>query len=380
MLEGLRPKEPNIKLKMPNNFFDKAKSWFSGKKETEPEALETAEAPPFTVQPEKPAVPEAAQSATGNDPMQVRQHVHGEEDPNYYFWLKNDGLLRDEGVLFGMASDDPAPKLDVIRAYFNEKGSILQKKIAFLDQNIEILRLKKEKEEEQLKDKDKEVNQIQEKTYVPVNPLGKYALFLIFICIAVLNFLLIKNHLEPVWRDMALLLSAGIYLFGMITVYQDKSILFNHNGDAGTNSEKPEKWKLWLQEFGVPCAVVVFIGSTTYRVYDPSYQFGVLFMEAIFFLLFGKGIMRQYQQLFEVRRNNLLLKIEKLKNEKKLQELEGKVQDGQKQLSHLETELNRMHLDRQKQVENLSEVEQKRETACRLFLSEFFLAVSARAN
>lgn len=364
---------------MANNFLDKAKNWFSGKKEAEPEAVETAEAP-VPVQPEKPAAPEAAQSVTGNDMMQARQHVHGEEDPNYYFWLKNDGLLRDEGVLFGMASDDPAPKLDVIRAYFDEKGSILKRKVAFLEQKLSDLATKTDKDEVSLTDAQREIEVIKANTKLPVNPLGKYVLFGVFIAIAILNFLIIQQHLELVWRGFSWLLSGGIFLFGMIAVYQEKSIFFNHDDEAGTEKEKPEKWKLWLQELGIPLAVIIFIGSTTYQVYPLAYQFGVLFMEAVFFLLFGKGIMRLYQQLFQIRRENRLLKDAHQKNTKRIEELEQKLETSRQRLKDQEEESIRLMDEKQSVTESLTEVEQKRETACRLFLSEFFLAVSARAN
>ncbi len=289
-------------------------------------------------------------------------------------------MLRDEGVLFGMASDDPSPKLDVIRAYFDEKGTILQRKLAFLEKKLNELAAKTEKEEISLLDSKREIDTIKANTKLPVNPLGKYVLFFFFIGIALLNFLLIQQHLEPVWRGFSWFLSAGIFLFGMMAVYQDRSIFFNHDDDAGTEKEKPEKWKLWLQELGIPLAVIIFIGSTTYQVYPIAYQFGVLLMEAVFFLLFGKGIMRLYQQLYNIRRENRMLKDAVVKNTKRVEELEKKMANSREKLEQQEEEITRVSKEKQSVTESLTEVEQKRETACKLFLSEFFLALNSRKN
>lgn len=224
-------------------------------------------------------------------------------------WIDNDGLLRDEGVLFGIAKADREEKLTAIRYGFdnakakyvvkrkqlveslNEVNAQMEEVVQSIGQaKIEILELK--------------LNKITSDTKV----LPTFVQFLIYAIISYLNYFLLSFWLKPVFGDNYLI-PLGIYSFGMLSVFIGKALVYNSNASVqqgDDQSNKRERWKIWMEEFGVPLVVAAFIILISVRVYPAEWSVGGFILFFFLFSFAGKGLINSlYRCHYEFR----LLKI-----------------------------------------------------------------------
>jgi hypothetical protein len=299
-----------------------------------------------------------------------------DEDPNFFMWIRNDGLLRDEGILFGQAQDNPEPKIGVIRQYFKQRSDQLRIKIDENESDLEQLKLKKNNIESKLEFiKNIDHNQAEEilKSYIPnVIILSIYAMVLLF------NYPLLYYYIKPIHQDSTWVVTTALFLFGCLAVFQTNSLMFHANKDAGTEGEKPERWKLWLQEIGVPAVVVLLLFNILLVAHPINTVLSVCFFELLFFILVGKGFRREFQKLNLVKLENKAISKRQEIYLKKVEENKKNLDLLQSEKDTLESDIEKLRIVYLETKQEFSMNEARSETCVKLFLSEFELAKATR--
>jgi len=218
--------------------------------------------------------------------------MEDKNEPYQYQWIINEGLLRDEGVLFGIAGAAIDDKLAAIGDFYRIRKAPGQ--------------TKREQLEKEIKGFDKELSETEKMAGMesngnnPINFVPMMLQLAIYAGICYFNFYLERYWLSPIL--LAMPICVGLYLFGLFPVFLGRSVLYNSAGSL-TDERLPvgqqrERWKNYFEEFGVPLVVSLFI------VILPSSAHPIAFSivaELVFFLLFllgGKGLVNS---LYRVR-------------------------------------------------------------------------------
>lgn len=210
--------------------------------------------------------------------------MEDKNEPYQYQWIINEGLLRDEGVLFGIAGAAIDDKLAAIGDFYRIRKASSQTKREQLEKEIGEFNgelMKAEKEEG-----------LAGNGHNPINFIPILLQLAIYAAICYFNFYLERYWMSPVL--MAMPICVGLYLFGLFPVFLGRSVLYNSAGsltDVGmADGQQRERWKIYFEEFGVPLVVSLFV------VILPSGVHPILFSiiaGLVFFLLFllgGKGL------------------------------------------------------------------------------------------
>jgi hypothetical protein len=204
-------------------------------------------------------------------------------EPHQYQWIINEGLLRDEGTLYGIAGAGVQEKTDAIRDYYRIKKAASRTKQDHLDKKITEIR-------EQLPMPDSESS----------NLLPILLQLLMYVGICYFNYWLESYWLSPVFHTTFICL--GLYLFGLFSVFIGRSVMYNTAQsltDEKGQADQREKWKIYLEELGVPLIVALFISILPARAYPIEYSVVAGLFFFMLFLLGGKGLVNT---LFRVRR------------------------------------------------------------------------------
>jgi hypothetical protein len=208
-----------------------------------------------------------------------------------YQWIINEGLLRDEGTLYGIAGANSQEKLEAIRNYYRIRKAAAHARRDQLEKEIDRL--------------DKEVavtpggsgfneNQGRESDLVPI-----MLQLLLYGGICYFNF-----YLEIYWLSPAIhsiFICVGLYLFGLFSVFIGRSIMYNSASsltDVKLDGVRREKWKIYFEEFAVPVVVSVFISVLPAHAYSLPISVIVALVFFLLFLLGGKGLVNS---LFRAR-------------------------------------------------------------------------------
>jgi hypothetical protein len=204
-------------------------------------------------------------------------------EPHQYQWIINEGLLRDEGTLFGIAGAAIGDKIDAIRDYYRIRKAAARTKRELLDKKVETVRGETAKsltEKEEVEAKISSVNLV---------PLVLQVLLYAAICY--FNFFLIIYWLTPTIHSFFICL--GLYLFGLFSVFVGRSILYNAaaalNGEVADSSSR-ERWKIYFEELGVPLVVSLFIAILPSTNYPLRFSVIAALLLFLLFLLSGKGL------------------------------------------------------------------------------------------
>jgi hypothetical protein len=202
-------------------------------------------------------------------------------------WIINEGLLRDEGTLFGIAGADIKEKITAIHDYY---------------------RIRKASAEARREQLEKEMNRVQSELAAVLAEMndpdekGKTAnlvpvilqLFL-YGGVCYFNFFLESYWLSPVIHSA--FICAGLYLFGLFSVFLGRSIMYNAAGaltDGKDAGEKRETWKIYLEELGVPLVVSSFICVLSANAHPAPISIIAALFFFILFLLGGKGLVNTF--------------------------------------------------------------------------------------
>ena len=209
-------------------------------------------------------------------------------------WVDNDGLLRDEGVLFGIAEADYSIKIDSIKSAFDKV------KASFIITREQLQDLIKSTEKEEDKCLDNITQAKKESDQIKSNPINSThqllpGLFQLlgYGAVCYFNYYLLVYWLRPVFPGQNYI-PLGLYLFGSLSVFMGKALVYNSSAAiqrTESNSEpKREKWKVILEEMGIPLIVSIFICTLSFRSYPIEWSIAAF---ALFFFLFsfsGKGL------------------------------------------------------------------------------------------
>jgi hypothetical protein len=299
-----------------------------------------------------------------------------DDDPNFFLWIRNDGLLRDEGVLFGQAQDDPEPKLAVIRQYFKQQSDQLQLKIESNSERLAEINTKKDKLELQMEALQTE--HPEDEKELKIAKTSHVAMLIVYALIMFFNFPFLYYYIQPIHTNNAWIITGAVFLFGCLAVFQSNSLLFHANKQSGTDGEEPETWKLWLQEIGIPIVVVIYLWTFIQPAYGYSTAVALCLFQFIFFMLVGKGFKREYQKLNTVHIENEKIKYRNSARDKKNSRNVEDLQIKSNEIKQLESNIEILYKVQSEFKQELAMTEARAETCVKLFLSEFSLARAAR--
>jgi hypothetical protein len=189
-----------------------------------------------------------------------------------FLWVENDGLLRDEGVVFGLSQDKAAleHKEAAIHAYYWRWSADAERRAKALRQEIEDVAAAR----------DRLSAAVAQETRIPVHgqltdsdesgpgvllryALGALAAVATCAGIAVLAY----EQLRP---DFALagVVTAGVVAAGFFTAFLPVSIVFV--GDETRRAGNVELWKVRLAEFGLPLVSAGFVVAWAWERLGPA--------------------------------------------------------------------------------------------------------------
>lgn len=260
-------------------------------------------------------------------------------EPNQYQWIINEGLLRDEGTLYGIAGAGIQEKTEAIRDYYRIKKAASKTKQDHLDRKIADIN-----------------NQPTQALPEPSSPIPIILQLLTYVGICYFNYWLESYWLSPVFHST--FICVGLYLFGLFSVFIGRSVMYN-TAQSLTDEKGPadqrEKWKIYLEELGVPLVVALFISILPARVYPIEYSIVAALFFFMLFLLGGKGLINT---LFRVRKE-LVQCFLHVRQKKK------------------DSELSTLQSDLEATAAALEELDGEEEYKIKVFTSEFKLAFKA---
>jgi hypothetical protein len=206
-------------------------------------------------------------------------------EPCQYQWIVNEGLLRDEGTLFGMAGAAIREKVEAIRNYYRTRKATTLAKRDGLVKEIEGMD----------DDPSKKPQANQEPAPGPVNFIPTIFQLLLYAGSCYFNFYLIMYWLSPAFHSIFICL--GLYLFGLFSVFMGRSIMYNTarslTGEKTADAQR-ENWKIYFEEFGVPLVVSLFIAILPSNTYSLLFSIIATLLFFLLFLLGGKGLVNTF--------------------------------------------------------------------------------------
>jgi hypothetical protein len=217
-------------------------------------------------------------------------------DTSYqYLWINNEGLLRDEGVLFGISGTDTKEKIEAIKMYYVSQIEITNEDVTALEKNLDIKNSDISSLNEENATIEEKLQKISNSDAENTNIYYIIPILLQLFCyiaICYCNFFLIDYWLTPVFGTKSII-TIGIYLMGLFSIFWGKALLYNADQIVIQNNEHDisrEKWKIYFEEFGIPTIVSLFICVISYRKFPVEYSLGGFLIFFFLFSLGGKGL------------------------------------------------------------------------------------------
>jgi hypothetical protein len=275
-------------------------------------------------------------------------------EPYQYQWIINEGLLRDEGVLFGIAGAAIDDKITAIRDYYRIRKASAQTKRERLEKEIAEIRMEQSKLVADADDR--------ESGNTPINFIPMTLQLALYGGICYFNFYLERYWLSPV--VLAMPICMGLYLFGLFPVFLGRSVLYN-SAQSLSDKKLPggqprEAWKIYFEEFGVPLVVSLFIVILPGNAHALSFSIIAAFVFYLLFLLGGKGLVNG---LYRVRSEMGRYWEERRKRKKR--------QGAERKLDALKEELGLT-------LSTLEELDGEEQYKINILTSEFKLALESR--
>ena len=301
-----------------------------------------------------------------------------------HYWIENEGLLRDEGVLFGLSgmNGESSSKLDAIRSYYGEQIARLTGEHEALQKRRDALRSKKSDIEKQIEElrgsiREPEIEGIEgaNRSGVARHNLVRYVLgFALSTVICGANFFLVHELLSPHFGE-PFWVAVGVFAAGLFALYSPASMLFISNEMQQEGRGAAELWKMQLIEFGMPIAASSFVVIWSVETLTVVQSVGLFIYLTMVFLAGGKLLLSTLPQLA------LVLRV--LRRDWKVWRFR---RAARKEIEELKTALDALS-DREatvdEQEEELDTIEalsEARDTAISTFTSEYELARHAKAQ
>jgi len=287
---------------------------------------------------------------------------------NKFYWIENLGILRDEGIIFGLSNSPITEKIESINKYFDEIKFFYKNRFNQLNSKLDYLKADEKDLIEIIKEKKTKLNLIytedesekKDPTYIIRNIVG--LLFISAACLFV--YFIIINALGENFQNSSFV-SIALMLIGLFGLYAKTSMFFENH------SEVKEKlnWKELLLEVGLPLSVAFFIFVHAIENHSILKAFSYFLLLAIFFLFGGKLLL----SIITLIHNDLTNHIQKSKSRKKSVFLNNTIDS-------LNLDLEKIRVDISKYYEHLNEmpddetVEAKKQARIKTFMSEYDLA------
>ncbi|KQS24861.1 hypothetical protein [Dyadobacter sp. Leaf189] len=281
------------------------------------------------------------------------------------YWLEDEDMLRDEGVLFGLSESDPNEKTDIIQKYFSNLAAGHIANIEQQNERIQELNLF-------IGQKNNRIDELQERLKLPAGQQTTEhhlprTLIGITLCIAMCigNFFLIRESLKPVFNDNSWI-ALGVFLAGMFSLFGRISLFHD--------TESKVTWKSLLEEVGLPFASALFVFANVIT-HQTWWQAFALFIFVFFLFLFaGKLLLsnitvlrNDLQAWLNIRKDRQDSSDNQYNWEAECQTLQGEIDELRvkkwqvlREQSTAETERDKLYA--------------KRDMLIKLFESEFYLA------
>jgi len=269
-------------------------------------------------------------------------------EPHQYQWIVNEGLLRDEGTLYGIAGAGLLEKTEAIRDYYRIRKAASRTKQEHLKEQIEeLIKLSISTH------KDNSDNQ---SNLIPI-----LLQLILYAAICYFNYWLVSYWLSPAIQSVPIFL--GVYLFGLFSVFIGRSIMYNAAQsltDEKAPVEKREKWKIYLEEIGVPLIVSLFIAILPAKSYPIEFTIVAAPLFFMLFLLGGKGLINT---LFRSRKE-LAYSFQYMRQKKERKKKKLELQTLQKDLESTDAALEELNGEEEYKI--------------KVFASEYKLAFESR--
>ena len=269
--------------------------------------------------------------------LQANQPAHrnagvDQESRSVPDWITNDGLLRDEGALFGMArasQDQVETKVQIIRDVYdgliatakheeerlNERAAHLKSKQNALDDREAALRARINAPD---------VPAVEgADDHTPHTFVRHVAGFLATVLACVGTFFLIYEQFQTEFEH-ALWISMGVTLAGFFSVFSPVSLLFTSTASQTQRSDAPERWKIYLVELAVPVTASTFVALWRVGAHPWPRLLGLWLMLTVAFLVLGRLLLSTVPQmalLFKVLKRQVKVAWARRRHRKELQAL-----------------------------------------------------------
>jgi hypothetical protein len=192
--------------------------------------------------------------------------------PRRLKWIEDTGLLRDEGVLFGIATAQGVERTEALKARLDAIDSYYLQLSAPHQSRYDDLTKQKEKAEEKIGVLQREAEALTKPipdlptvtTELPLMPERLQGPRLMFLAGATLlgcigSIVLVYDLLEHSRLNYPLPVSIGLTLLALFSQFAPLSLLYKHESVAEAEAERPERWKRYFAEWGVVLAAAVFV-------------------------------------------------------------------------------------------------------------------------
>ena len=293
------------------------------------------------------------------------------------FWLENEDVLRDEGVIFGLSEAKAEEKIGAIRNYFAHQTAETEKTVEYHFEKIGEINLF-------IEQKETLINELTKKTLVLENRESTYHQLprtfigmVLSIAMCTGNFYLIDESIQTNFPKNHHVIALGIFLAGMFNLFDSKSIFHEKKSSIS--------WRQLLEDIGMPLVTsfFIFVQSLT----DDTSQnqtllrsFALFFFVFFLFLFAGKLLLSNLTVLKTdsvIWFDNLRLQKDKI----------NKTQEWENEITKLKIEIDEQRVEKWKIVDilkspeaELKRLNERREMLVKLFESEFNLARSYRGK
>lgn len=290
-------------------------------------------------------------------------------------WIEDAGLLRDEGITYGMSGleDCPSSKEQCIRHYYGEWIAHCDSRRSALREEIEILQRRWDRLSSDLRDlRAREQTLWDEFARFSTAAVLRAAVgLLLAVGAAGLGYQLILHHLPPGFQFPEAV-AIGIVMAGTFLVFQPVSLLYTTDAEA-RDGGRVELWKIRLLEYGLPTMAALFV-ATWSPVKQSLLQRLVLFLFlSLLLLLSGKLALSLFSRLGEACRPLHGW----LRRKRSLKATEAEIAEAEQERQALEERQLELHRMVHEVIASAT-LEEACELKVQLFRSEFELGRATR--
>lgn len=282
-------------------------------------------------------------------------------------WIDEEAI-RDEGVIYGLTQTPPESKREAIKAHFAQLSAPYRSKFEDIAQEIFLV-------DNQITEVEKRISHfIAEKSELLETPLLDHGFLrvsvgLVFsIAMSFGNFFLIDEAIKNTYPQNHLLISVGVFLAGMFSLFQPKSVLHDTQSSISFRS--------LLEEIGLPFAASFFVFVQIFPIKSILASIALFILTFFLFLFTGKlllGNLSIIRKEWEIWQQNKTVK----RKLKKIYAVEKEIiQESKDEIKELQSKRKSLSDKQSEEQQKLEALHQQMESLLQLFQSEYDLATT----